>query len=673
MFQVVVRGEGNKVVTRSINLVSINRQLSVTFVAFALFSWLTWIPLQVDAAERRSKFNDVQRSIGSRVITCREGRNGFIPGSGKGRRFKAFTYQIRELRKLVRVADRKQRKKLSTRLNLLRQLAREAGPICGAVGANPTTPDTDPPAATPIPVQYSYDPLSRPMTEDDVRYLLGKAGYGYNPRKHNYLFELAAAGGVNAVVDDLLAAKPEPQGLEARLFERLDDNLEAGTTTRTNYTLRGMREAAVELAINTNNQVLTRLGWEIFFGKWTASDRVLTNRRQYEVFWQYRKLLDEFAFNPSTTLRDVLVEISKHPMMLWFLDNGSSTAGNPNENYAREIQELYSMGPDRWNDTCTEKVRNYYEEYDGFRQLGDIFQATLALTGWLVTDREIDGQRYYRAAFSEEDHRPGEKTLYRGTAFERKVSRMEEVVDAILTHPGTAQGLATDLLKAYVTSEPTCPMILEFARIIRAQNYNLRAAVATLLKSNIFYNPEFRNKIIKSPLHRTAQFVNALALTYGDENLTRPEEIGVDIGDIVNHLDSQGMLVNSPATVFYYDEAAFFSTLGYADQVNLFLKIASYWWLIVKLNGMGSENDRQFFNWWRPGGEVLARDMVLFAAKRLNVSLTEDQVTQLEYFLNNSRNSGGQMFRTVYDNQGSTSKLIRLYVILASLPGYFTS
>jgi uncharacterized protein (DUF1800 family) len=372
-------------------------------------------------------------------------------------------------------------------------------------------------------------------------------------------------------------------------------------------------------------------------------------------------------------------------MMLWFLDNGSSTAGNPNENYAREIQELYSMGTSRWDDACTTQVRNYYEEYDGLRQLGDIFQATLALTGWLVTDRLIDGERYYRSAYSEADHRPGVQTMYRGTPWQRQVSSIDDVVEAILNHPGTAQGLAADLLKAYVTPQPNCQQITVFAKVIRAQNYNLRQALSTLLRSNLFYHSRFRDTVVKSPLVRTAQFVNALGLTYGQDDLVNrataiiTDDIGVDVGWIVDGLEAMGMPINSPSTVFYYDEAAYYSSLGFARQVNLYWDIATDRSSIVRLLGTtsGPTNDPtyEYYSWWRPGGEALARDVILHVARLLRVNLTEDQIKQLETFMNYSRNwqDPTQLDRYVYDNKGSEDKLVRLYAIIASMPGYFTS
>jgi uncharacterized protein (DUF1800 family) len=535
-------------------------------------------------------------------------------------------------------------------------------------------------------VELSLDKLSRPITEEDVRWLLTRAAYGYNPRRHNPLFELAAQGGVDAVVNDLLTEKPEVAGLEARVFELLDGNLTAGTTRFNNYTLEGMRRAAITWAINTNNPLLHRLGMETFYGKWTVNERVFALQAQYEIFWEYRRRLLGYAMNANTTLSELLVGISEDPAMLIFLDNASNTQGVPNENYAREIQELYSMGTSRWADDCSRRIPNYKEEFDGIRQFGDIFQATLALSGYAVFPRTIDGRVYYRAVFSEADHRPGPKVVYRGTPQERTIFRMRDLVEAVLAHPGTAQGLATDLLKAYVTPEPTCQMVTEYAKVIRAQNYNLRAAVSTLLRSNLFYNRQFANTIVKSPLQRTAQFVNATGLTFTDTDLvgrtpeTLAQEIGVSSSGLMSSFETQGMIINSPATVFYYDEKTWLSSLTLAEHANRLLDTISDLTAIRRLQGTaegtGDNTSWVYLNWLRLPGDRIASDAVRFAARNLNIPLTEDEVTQLTFYIQHTPNNTGGHNRTAWDNQTtnpftfSGARLRQLYTILAMHPKF---
>jgi hypothetical protein len=593
-----------------------------------------------------------------------------VAGTGTGKRFKTFSAQIATMKRNIKKMKGSKKRNSQTKLKEMQALSVAATAACRAAGQTPGTPQPN-----PIPLELSLDPITRPLTEDDVYYLMERAGYGFNPRKHGNLIQIAQAGGANALAEELLTVRPEVNGFEARLFERLDDNLTPGSTTRTNYSPWGMREALVEYGINTNNPVLVRLADETFFGKWTVNERNLTNGRQYEMFWDYRKVLRRHAMEGGN-MRDLLIDISKHPMMLWFLDNGSSTAGSPNENYAREIQELYSMGRDRWSDSCQGKEQNYFESQDGLRQLGDIFQATLALTGWTVLDREIDGQRYYRAVFSESDHRQGPKVMYRGTPWQRTVYRMEDVVDAIMNHPGTAQGLATDLLKAYVTPDPPCVVVLEFARIIRAQNYNFRAAMATLLKSNLFFNRQFKNSVIKSPMHRMAQLFNALGLTYSNgDDLTFNNEMGLNISNLVSKLDAMGMTINSPPTVFYYDQGAWTSQRSFTEHANSVIEFMYDGDRIRRLANTGTSNDPLYYDWWRPGGERLARDVIVDIARRLQVELNAQQIGQVEVFANNARHwdAPHDLYRSMYDNLASEDRLVRMYVIIASMAGFYSA
>jgi hypothetical protein len=427
---------------------------------------------------------------------------------------------------------------------------------------------------------------------------------------------------------------------------------------------------------------------ETFYGKWTVNERVFPLQAQYEIFWEYRKKLLEFAMDPNVTMKDLLVNISEDPAMLIFLDNASNTQGVPNENYAREIQELYSMGTWRWSDDCSARIPNYREEFDGIRQFGDIFQATLALSGYGVFPRTIDGRVYYRAVFSEADHRPGPKVVYRGTGHEKTIFKMRDLVDAIIAHPGAAQGLATDLLKAYVTPEPSCLMVTEFAKIIRAQNFNLRAAVTTLFKSNLFYNRQFANTVLKSPLQRVAQFANAMGLTFTDADLVdRPaatlrQEIGINTGSLNGSLEMQGMIINSPPTVFYYDQRAWTSSLTLAEHTNELYDMVSDFSVISRLvgstEGTGNNTKYLFLDWWRQPGDRVATDFIRFAAERLYVQLTEDQVNQLAFYIQNTPNqqNPAKYDRYAWDNQTYNpnsfpgTRLLQAYVVIAGHPKY---
>lgn len=662
-----------------------NQALGTTFLAPILL--LTTVFSLPDYGVAATKFEEVFREVNGVRVTCRKTKTAWIPGSGKGKRFTAYKYTLGEFRKDLVAAQKRKDKKAITRfkkkVTYYRELISTTTPVCNNAGENPTPPGGEP--NNPIPLELSLDLLARPATEEDLMYLLEKAGYGYNPKRDAYLKGLLASGGISAVVDDLLTPKPETPGLEAMTYELLDDNRKVGSTKRLNYTINGMRKARTYFSMSSINPVLTRLSEETFFGKWTVNDRALANGLDYSMFWEYRNLLRDFALNGDTDLRKVLTDISKSPMMLRFLDNASSTPGNPNENYAREIQELFSMGTSRWAANCSAKIVNYKEEYQGLRQFGDIFQMTLAFTGYAVFKRTIDGEDYLRSAYVEADHRAGPKIVYRGTENERTIDTLEDGIEAIIAHKGTSQGLAMMYLQAYLDPDPPCEVVVEFARILDADGLNLRKGMAKLLKSNVFYNARFKDRVIKSPLHRTAQFVNTLGLTPGPEDLVNrttqiiESDIGTSIGRIVNALDAMGNLPNSPATVFYYDEKSFYSSLAYAEQANLYIDLASDSNTISKLVGAttGSGNNIQYLYYanWRPPGEILARQVILDVANRLRVPLTPSQVDQLEFFMNNYRdyNDPSKYIRDLYDNAESEDKLIRLYALIASMPRYYTA
>ena len=86
------------------------------------------------------------------------------------------------------------------------------------------------------------------------------------------------------------------------------------------------------------------------------------------------------AIAENTDSRALLVEITRDPLMLIFLDGTINIASAPNENYARELLELFTMGPANLNGDP-----NYTEEG------GDITEISKALTGWITTELDIPG------------------------------------------------------------------------------------------------------------------------------------------------------------------------------------------------------------------------------------------------------------------------------------------
>jgi hypothetical protein len=167
--------------------------------------------------------------------------------------------------------------------------------------------------------------------------------------------------------------------------------------------------------------------------------------------------------------RELLIGVSRDRAMLVYLDNARNQKVTPNENYARELLELFTLG-----------LGNYSE--------ADIKAAARAFTGWGF-DRE-------GFVFREQAHDFGEKTF-----LGRKGDwNGEDIIDIVLDQPACARFLARTILEFFVRPDPPEPLINAFAAEVRKQKFELRPAMKTLLKSQAFYHAEARGALVKSPV-----------------------------------------------------------------------------------------------------------------------------------------------------------------------------
>ncbi len=135
--------------------------------------------------------------------------------------------------------------------------------------------------------------------------------------------------------------------------------------------------------------------------------------------------------------RNLLVELARNPAMIFWLDNNGNHRGAINENWGRELLELFSMG-----------VGNYSED--------DIKEASRAFTGWTIgpkIPRNPLGRFYWSFEYRAEDHDDGEKTFLGHTGnFDG-----QDIIDIVVKQPATARFLARHLYNFFVADEPQVP------------------------------------------------------------------------------------------------------------------------------------------------------------------------------------------------------------------------
>ena len=220
---------------------------------------------------------------------------------------------------------------------------------------------------------------------------------------------------------------------------------------------------------------------------WWAN-RMLTSPRPLEekmaLFWHghfasneakvrdYRKLLGEleiFQKQGTGNFRDLTVAVAESPGMLSFLDAGVNVKGASNENFAREIMELFTMG-----------VGHYTEK--------DIREAARAFTGWNFEDMKFVVNR--------DQHDDGEKTFLGQTGRFDGV----DVIDIIMKQPATADYIAGKIYRYFVRQELSPELQTQLGSLLRQSNYEIAPLLEKIFQSRDFYSSASVGTRIKSPV-----------------------------------------------------------------------------------------------------------------------------------------------------------------------------
>ncbi len=327
---------------------------------------------------------------------------------------------------------------------------------------------------------------------DDIAlmaHLMRRAGFGA-PREE---LEARVAKGYEATVEELLHPEEQPPIDEALLY-RVFPGYEGALGPPIN------QADWVYRMINTKRPLEEKMAlfWHQLFA--TGNSKVDNPPELTQQIAMLRKYgLGSF--------RDLLVELAKSPAMIYWLDNNGNHNGAINENWGRELMELFSLG-----------VGNYSEE--------DIKEASRAFTGWTVAPkipRNPLGRFYWKFEYKPEDHDDGEKTFLGQTGR----FNGSDVIDIIASQPASPRFLARHLYNFFVADEPQVPSwnitppqdpeaIQTLVDVYHESNYDIRSMLRVLFNSDFFKNARFAR--VKSP----AELVVGTVRLVGNFNGPRP-------------------------------------------------------------------------------------------------------------------------------------------------------
>jgi uncharacterized protein (DUF1800 family) len=304
----------------------------------------------------------------------------------------------------------------------------------------------------------------------DARHLLGRTGFGATEAEVQTYAALSREAAVARLLRDPPSAvqTPAPSWAgEFIPFKRLKDLSEKEKKAFQ----RDQIEKGLELRgwwyremLSTRSPLTERM--TLFWHNHFVSSQQKV--KSPVLMYQQNLLLRRHALG---NFSELLHAIAKDPAMILYLDNASNRKSRPNENFAREVMELFTLG-------------------EGHYQEADIKEAARAFTGWSI-DRDSGQFRFYRAL-----HDGGEKTvLGRSGKFDG-----DAVLDILLDRPETAEFVVTKLWREFISPVPEAREVKRLAAVFRGSNYDIGKLMYALLTSDAFYAAPHRGVLIKSPV-----------------------------------------------------------------------------------------------------------------------------------------------------------------------------
>lgn len=334
----------------------------------------------------------------------------------------------------------------------------------------------------------SLDPLpNEEFTLSDARHLLFRAGFGGTPEEVQRLHRLGLERMVSWLVDyermpDIvgpLTLKPLPP-LDYRAFRKLSE--------MERRRIRGERRRI------DAGRVYKLLSW------W--GDRMLRTRRPLEekmtLFWHghftssqrdvrngLRMYLQNQTLRENATgnFRDLLHAISKDPAMLEYLDNNRNRRGRPNENFAREVMELFTLG-----------IGNYTEK--------DIKEAARAFTGWTFNGATSS------FVFQMRQHDYGIKTFLGRTGnFDG-----DDILEILLEQKACAPFIAKKIFSFFAYENPDPAIVEDLGAFLRGCNYEIKPLLRRIFLSRAFYSKKAKGTQVKSPVMFVVSTIRMLGM-----------------------------------------------------------------------------------------------------------------------------------------------------------------
>ncbi len=352
---------------------------------------------------------------------------------------------------------------------------------------------------------------------EKMSHLLRRAGFGANKEEAaRYLSK-----GFDATINELVhfeTALPDNE------FEKVQDRLQGDFLDFRNF---GDLQMWWLQKMQTTDRPLQEKMTLFWHGHFVSA---YSKVRSPELMFQQNQLFRKYAVG---NFRELTQAVSRNPAMILYLDNQTNRKGHPNENYARELFELFTLG-----------IGNYTEQ--------DIHEAARAFTGWSA-NRLTNSY-----VFLSRQHDDESKTVFGKTGS----FSGNDVVDMAVKHPACAQHICKKLFQFFIHDDPTSEDVRPFANIFTASQFEIKPVLEAMFHSPIFYSEKAVWARIKSPVEFV---VGALKSTQAE----------MQIRDAPQALKAMGQELFNPPNVKGWDGGlAWVNTTTLLARFNFALRLA---------------------------------------------------------------------------------------------------
>ncbi len=320
-------------------------------------------------------------------------------------------------------------------------------------------------------------------TREHAAHLLNRAGFGGTPAEIEAIYKKGLTGAVRDLIDFTIDAAnvPPPSWAHPRNIRELRRGARATNDPEQRRTkMRELRMMEGEEILDLRNWWLERmrtstvpllekmtLFWHGHFA--TSIQKVR------DAYWMWLQN-DTLRRNALGNFAGLVKKISRDPAMMLYLDLQQSRKEHPNENFSRELMELFTVG-----------IGNYEEQ--------DVREAARAFTGYRLNMTSQE----FRFAPGQQDrtvkHFLGRTGPLNG----------DDVIDILVSKPACAQFIGKKIWRFFAEDEPAQSTIDQVAATIRAHNFEIRPILREIFSSEIFYDQRVMRSQIKSPVQYIVQ------------------------------------------------------------------------------------------------------------------------------------------------------------------------